>query len=401
VGREGDGTLSVTGGVVRSVNASLGAEPSGEGIAFVSGQSANWTIDNVFTIGAAGDANVIVTGGHVISRDAIVGSVPASDGVVNVSDAGEWTTTGRLSIGGQTIGGTSGGSGLFRNSGGDVTVEGEVVISANGWFDFQGGTMAASTVTVEPGGHFMWTGGLFDVDEFNGNLNNQGGSLTSQHTQINGDYTQGGLGRLSISVLGDSASGMYDSVDVTGTANLGGTFEIPASNLYQPSAVDSYTVLRAADIIGSFNNAASGQRIANGNVSFIVYYGAGSPFNPDHVVLAEFLPVVLPGDFNEDGAVDAADYVVWRKNPGGMFTADDYDLWRANFGRLALGTVGSLIANEVTAPVPESETLWLLTIGLVWARLGRSRVAELANGATGKSVFVTIRGAVTTVKNRC
>jgi hypothetical protein len=247
----------------------------------------------------------------------------------------------------------------------------------------------------------MWTGGLFDVDEFNGNLNNQGGSLTSQHTQINGDYTQGGLGRLSISVLGDSASGMYDSVDVTGTANLGGTFEIPASNLYQPSAVDSYTVLRAADIIGSFNNAASGQRIANGNVSFIVYYGAGSPFNPDHVVLAEFLPVVLPGDFNEDGAVDAADYVVWRKNPGGMFTADDYDLWRANFGRLALGTVGSLIANEVTAPVPESETLWLLTIGLVWARLGRSRVAELANGATGKSVFVTIRGAVITVKNRC
>jgi hypothetical protein len=111
--------------------------------------------------------------------------------------------------------------------------------------------------------------------------------------------------------------------------------------------------------------------------------------------------VVLPGDFNEDGAVDAADYVVWRKNPGGMFTADDYDLWRANFGRLALGTVGSLIANEVTAPVPESETLWLLTIGLVWARLGRSRVAELANGATGKPVFVTIRGAVITVKNRC
>jgi T5SS/PEP-CTERM-associated repeat protein len=40
----------------------------------------------------------------------------------------------------------------------------------------------------------------------------------------------------------------------------------------------------------------------------------------------------LPGDFNTDGAVDAADYVVWRKNGG---TQADFDLWRANFGRTA------------------------------------------------------------------
>ncbi len=30
----------------------------------------------------------------------------------------------------------------------------------------------------------------------------------------------------------------------------------------------------------------------------------------------------LPGDFNHDGAVDAADYVVWRKNPGGIYTQE-------------------------------------------------------------------------------
>jgi hypothetical protein len=28
----------------------------------------------------------------------------------------------------------------------------------------------------------------------------------------------------------------------------------------------------------------------------------------------------LPGDFSGDGSVDAADYVVWRKNPGGIYT---------------------------------------------------------------------------------
>jgi hypothetical protein len=38
----------------------------------------------------------------------------------------------------------------------------------------------------------------------------------------------------------------------------------------------------------------------------------------------------LPGDFNNDGTVDAADYVVWRNNDG---TQTGYDTWRANFGR--------------------------------------------------------------------
>jgi probable HAF family extracellular repeat protein len=41
----------------------------------------------------------------------------------------------------------------------------------------------------------------------------------------------------------------------------------------------------------------------------------------------------LPGDYNEDSAVDAADYVVWRKGFGTVYTQNDYDVWRAHFGR--------------------------------------------------------------------
>jgi len=37
----------------------------------------------------------------------------------------------------------------------------------------------------------------------------------------------------------------------------------------------------------------------------------------------------IAGDFNHDGSVDAADYVVWRKFGG--FQAS-YGAWRANFG---------------------------------------------------------------------
>lgn len=68
----------------------------------------------------------------------------------------------------------------------------------------------------------------------------------------------------------------------------------------------------------------------------------------------------LPGDFNFDGSVDAADYVVWRKNPS-AFGGDPagYNTWRSNFGR----TFGSgLAAGE--NPVPEPSGLALLTLAV-------------------------------------
>src|SRR5882757_6050453 len=40
------------------------------------------------------------------------------------------------------------------------------------------------------------------------------------------------------------------------------------------------------------------------------------------------------GDFNNNGIVDAGDYVVWRKNNG---TGADYTLFRSNFGNTSGG----------------------------------------------------------------
>lgn len=53
----------------------------------------------------------------------------------------------------------------------------------------------------------------------------------------------------------------------------------------------------------------------------------------------------VAGDFNGDGRVDAADYVVWRK---GAQSQDDYNAWRMNFG---VGTgAGSLVGSAVPEP---------------------------------------------------
>jgi hypothetical protein len=69
-----------------------------------------------------------------------------------------------------------------------------------------------------------------------------------------------------------------------------------------------------------------------------------------------FIPEPPPGDYNNDGKVDAADYVVWRKTGGSQA---EYDTWRANFGMSLNGAgAGSSLASGATL-VPEPGTLWL------------------------------------------
>jgi hypothetical protein len=75
------------------------------------------------------------------------------------------------------------------------------------------------------------------------------------------------------------------------------------------------------------------------------------------------------GDFNSDGTVDAADYVVWRKSDG---TPAGYDLWRAHFGEPVGNGAG---AAAESAAVPEPATLVLLMCAAAGWCLRRRRAA--------------------------
>lgn len=56
--------------------------------------------------------------------------------------------------------------------------------------------------------------------------------------------------------------------------------------------------------------------------------------------------VSLPGDFNFDGRVDAADYTVWRDGLGSSYSQTDYNLWKNNFGRNANGNGSALLPGD-------------------------------------------------------
>jgi hypothetical protein len=75
---------------------------------------------------------------------------------------------------------------------------------------------------------------------------------------------------------------------------------------------------------------------------------------------AAYSLLVLPGDFNHDDTVDAADYVVWRNGLGTMYTQNDYEAWQAHFGLVAVAASG------VSRPgVPEPATALLDFIAML------------------------------------
>jgi hypothetical protein len=76
----------------------------------------------------------------------------------------------------------------------------------------------------------------------------------------------------------------------------------------------------------------------------------------------------LAGDFNLDGHVDAADYVMWRKGLDTTFFAGEYVIWQANFGE-STGSGGNATANTA---IPEPASFLMLALAILIVRVAQS-----------------------------
>ena len=90
------------------------------------------------------------------------------------------------------------------------------------------------------------------------------------------------------------------------------------------------------------------------------------------------------GDYNQNGIVDAADYVVWRTSIGGQLA---YDAWRAQFGSAAVG-----LGSGSTVPEPTSMGIALLAaLSLMRMRIiplrRRARRVEIGLNASTQMEF--------------
>jgi hypothetical protein len=93
--------------------------------------------------------------------------------------------------------------------------------------------------------------------------------------------------------------------------------------------------------------------------------GVDSEFFIRSIEIVGAAPPGVPGDYNNDGTVNAADYVIWRKKLGttfqlpnevsgvtpGSVTQEDYTAWRARFGNTSGAGSGATVS-----AVPEPST---------------------------------------------
>jgi len=71
-------------------------------------------------------------------------------------------------------------------------------------------------------------------------------------------------------------------------------------------------------------------------------------------------------DYDNDGDVDGADFLLWQQDFGTLYDASNYTDWEGNFGAASPAVVASAL-------VPEPTTLALAALGLSFIAMRRKR----------------------------
>jgi hypothetical protein len=164
------------------------------------------------------------------------------------------------------------------------------------------------------------------------------------HVAVTYDYAaNGGAGQLDM---------FYDGVKIKTQGNTGPGTQIGPWQLR--GFADYYDGLGLGAVYDS------GSRRAEGWLDELYIFNR--KLTDDEVLTLYNLDAEQEGDHNEDGEVDAADYVAGRKLPDN-FGGDPawYDTFRANFGEPASGGSGAI-------PEPASMSLLLICLGLCAGR---------------------------------
>jgi T5SS/PEP-CTERM-associated repeat protein len=430
VGDSGDGTLRILEGghVTSSGPTVLGDNANSRGVVLVDGDGSRWDISGALDVGDFGEGDLTISGGGVV-RTSSVARV-ASQGCITFDG-------GRLEIAGLPVGlqnaGVIDGNGVIEvptaNNGGRIRPQGPEpllftgTLNNSGLIDVQSGILEVAGSTISnndihardgailrfhgtgldnnSGAQLAITSGVVDIfglvtNDFGGEIAVGGTAVAVFHDAVanSGDiFVQPGgeifmlenLGFTPSAALGvglqsidetdpdTEPSDAFGQVQISGAASIAGTLEVSLLEGFIPMAGDSFQLLTAGGgRTGTFLNEVL-PSLPSGLDWDLAY-------NPNSIVLS-VISTGLPGDYNDDGTVDAADYVVWRKNEGtintlpndpigGTIGAAQYNNWRANFGT-STGS-GSLAESSV----PEPTGAWLLMFGALAGVVSGRRIAS-------------------------
>ncbi len=123
------------------------------------------------------------------------------------------------------------------------------------------GTLNAGNIEVRGSSAFNFNGGRLAVDNFTGNLVNNGGTLAPGNspgtTQVNGNYTQAVDGTFEVEIGGLQQGSEYDWLNITDAATLAGTLDVGLIDLgsgpFTLGEGDVFDILSAESITGEFD----------------------------------------------------------------------------------------------------------------------------------------------------
>ena len=138
------------------------------------------------------------------------------------------------------------------------------------------------------------------------------------------------------------------------------------TNVYFNGAVNSTSTVSPDRSLSGMNDVgqvAFSYTLANGNDGMAIWTKAPG----------------VPGDYNGNGTVDAADYVLWRDtlnqsgpnlaadgSGNGVVGQEDYFLWRGHVGQMSVPAAGAISdpANDGLLAVPEPATQVFCLVGM-------------------------------------
>lgn len=280
------------------------------------------------------------------------------------------------------IGGDFGGPEGFINQGQIDVLGGEFRYDSGTLINAAGATISNND-TLYAAGVENRVGGLVEGDGFvlldparagDGVFTNAGrvspGNLV-YGLNIRGEYEQTATGVLEIVVDGFDMGGYFGDEGnlehgilvveqeccggARSEARLAGELRFDFDETLVPQLGDDVTFLMALPI-GQFDSI-TGLPELDPSLSWAIVYEAEQ-------ASAE---VVIAGDYNADGLVDAVDYAVWRDSFGILYDQSHYEVWKNNFGATAPALA--------LASVPEPSAVLLLLVASAIVLNGRFRAS--------------------------
>ncbi len=347
------GTLSVPDGISMRSGLYLPMRGTLDGRMFVNGGSVIEADAGDITLGDAGSPAGFFSDGELITNQYTATILDANRAVL-----GSLTTLG--------LSQTAGNPGTLTAPNGFLLEPGKNVVGygvVNGAFTNNGYVQG---IGPDAGDEIEFTGNVSGTGDYTGNLRFSAGfepGISPNSLTIDGNVTLSGTAELEIGLGGLIAGSQHDQLIITGDFIADGDLNIVLLNGFTPSLGDTYHIVSAGSVTGTFDNLI-GSGIGGGFALGVIYNATD--------ILLEVINA-LQGDLDGDGFVGINDLNIvlsnWNLNvPPGNPLADP-----SGDGFVGIDDLNTVLGNwnagtpppgEASTSIPEPACLAIFGLGL-------------------------------------